>query len=682
MCKVVVEYVWVPQRCETCKGVGHEGSNHPTIRTLVHRTTPPIQCALDFRLNELPMPLLDIAISQPCSCFGNNILAFRSESCFYNKLVVGNGRGLGLASAFSWKKFCITEKVGKNHSLGRVEVWRGGLIIKAVATLEIGNATHKNEVVKGYQNRLRMDIDSVKSNSPAFEPQSSSEDSTELDERERLRRMRISKANKGNTPWNKGRKHTPETLQRIKERTRLAMQDPKVKMKLVNMGHAQSEETRTKIGVGVRLGWARRREKLMLQEKCYFEWQNLIAEAAQKGLSGEEELQWDSYKTLDKQLEKEWLQSVEERKSMPRPKGSKRAPKSAEQKRKISEAISAKWADPEYRNRVCSSLAKFHGISERVERKPRRKPSGDGQTRKRSPIKKDETDNIAKRETKSPVHRVRSKRRKAPSYKDPLASSKLEMLKNIRAQRAAAMSKRSEAIFRAKLLIAEAEKASKALELAAQTNPHVQKSLIESRELIAEALQFIESIENDDPISFENDNGLSENSTERVPHDEEDLDTSIQTPDVINHSTVNGVHSLSSSKTEDFSFNKFGLPDLVNGNSSSPCHNVLHESKQKFDQMRSNSFLSLELSHTVNCSKFTTNLADPELNPNGGTEHTEKPLVDGLEFHPENVEAPKKEKPLVDGSEFQPENVEAPKKAANIIKKWVRGRLVEVVEET
>ncbi|XP_011079210.1 uncharacterized protein LOC105162786 [Sesamum indicum] len=606
------------------------------------------------------MPLLDIAISQPCSCFRNNILAFRSETRFHNKLVVGNDRGLGLglglASAFSWKKFCITETVGRNHSLGRLEVRRGGLMIKAVATLEIGKATHKNEVVKGYENRLRLDIDSVKSNSPAFEPQSSSEDSTELDERERLRRMRISKANKGNTPWNKGRKHSPETLRRIKERTRLAMQDPKVKMKLSNMGHAQSEETRMKIGVGVRLGWERRREKLMLQEKCYFEWQNLIAEAAQKGLSGEEELQWDSYKTLDKQLEKEWLQSVEERKNMPRPKGSKRAPKSPEQKRKISEAISAKWADPEYRNRVCSSLAKFHGISERVERKPRRKPSGDGQARKRGPIKKDETDNLVKRETKSPVHRVRSKRRKAPSYKDPFASSKLEMLKNIRAQRAAAMSKRSEAICRAKLLIAEAEKASKALELAAKTSPHVQKSLMESRMLIAEALQFIESIENEDPISLENDNSLSENSSEPVPHVEEDIDTSIQTPDLINHSTVNGVHSLSSSKTEDFSFNKFGLPDLVNGNCSSSCHNDLHETEQKFDQMHPNSFLSLELNHTVNCSKCTTNHADPELNPNGDTEHTEKPLGDGSEFQSENVEA-------------------------KIIKKWVRGRLVEVVEE-
>jgi hypothetical protein len=35
------------------------------------------------------------------------------------------------------------------------------------------------------------------------------EDDEAVDEREKMRRMRISQANKGNTPWNKGRKHSP-----------------------------------------------------------------------------------------------------------------------------------------------------------------------------------------------------------------------------------------------------------------------------------------------------------------------------------------------------------------------------------------------------------------------------------------------------------------------------------------
>lgn len=94
------------------------------------------------------------------------------------------------------------------------------------------------------------------------------------------------------------------------------------------------------------MGWQRRREKLILQETCHFEWQNLIAEGSRRGYKGEEELQWDSYQILDEELKKEWLESVEQRKKMPRPVGNRRAPKSAAQRRKISESISAKWADP------------------------------------------------------------------------------------------------------------------------------------------------------------------------------------------------------------------------------------------------------------------------------------------------------------------------------------------------
>ncbi|KAL0441297.1 UNVERIFIED_CONTAM: hypothetical protein Sradi_0068600 [Sesamum radiatum] len=452
----------------------------------------------------------------------------------------------------------------------------------------------------------------------------------EVDEREKLRRMRISKANKGNTPWNKGKKHSPETLQRIKERTRLAMQDPKVKMKLINLGHAQSEETRLKIGVGVRLGWERRREKLMLQETCHYEWQNLISKAARKGLLGEEELHWDSYKILSKELEQEWLQSVEQRKTKLRPKGSKRAPKSAEQKRKISEAIAAKWADPEYRNRVCSALAKFHGIAERAERKPRRRPSADGQTQKRSPRKKDENKDPAERETKTQVQRVTSKRRRTPSYKDPLASTKLEMLKNIRAQRTAASTK--------KMLIAEAEKAAEALELAAKKSPLAKASLMESRMLIAEAIQLIESIEHEDRISSENE----ENSTESASHLEEEIDSDTHDLEVMKHTKVNGVHSSSAPviETGELSFNKFILPDMVNGNSSGSCSsNILK--LRKLHQTSSNDLLSLDLGSMVKHSNFK-NLDDHKQNLNGNSEHMQKPSVNGVGFYSANARAPEK----------------------------------------
>ena len=84
----------------------------------------------------------------------------------------------------------------------------------------------------------------------------------------------------------------------------------------------------------------------MVQESCCTEWQNLIAEASRQGYVGQEELQWNSYETLDEQLKQDWLMSVEQRKQVARTPSSKRAPKSPEKRRKITKAIAAKWADP------------------------------------------------------------------------------------------------------------------------------------------------------------------------------------------------------------------------------------------------------------------------------------------------------------------------------------------------
>ncbi|XLS97265.1 hypothetical protein HN51_040000 [Arachis hypogaea] len=100
----------------------------------------------------------------------------------------------------------------------------GTLLIKAVATFELKILPHKRDECT-HSTDLHL---AIANSAPGFHLDSSDEESQELDEREKLRRMRISKANKGNTPWNKGRKHSPETLRKIRERTRLAMQNPKV----------------------------------------------------------------------------------------------------------------------------------------------------------------------------------------------------------------------------------------------------------------------------------------------------------------------------------------------------------------------------------------------------------------------------------------------------------------------
>lgn len=47
--------------------------------------------------------------------------------------------------------------------------------------------------------------------------------------KESERRRKIGLANKGRVPWNKGKRHSPDTVARIRERTRQAMRDPKVK---------------------------------------------------------------------------------------------------------------------------------------------------------------------------------------------------------------------------------------------------------------------------------------------------------------------------------------------------------------------------------------------------------------------------------------------------------------------
>lgn len=163
------------------------------------------------------MPLLDIATAQ--ASLQNPLGPLRAHShvhckVFSSPFTFGDDkRLLSLGKCIEFRR--------KINGFERSKLW-----IKAIATFEPQSSVHKgdgnrktsrgNEQLGANSDTLTAQVESLR------------EDSMTLDDREELRRKRISKANKGNTPWNKGRKHSPETLQKIRERTRLAMQDPKV----------------------------------------------------------------------------------------------------------------------------------------------------------------------------------------------------------------------------------------------------------------------------------------------------------------------------------------------------------------------------------------------------------------------------------------------------------------------
>ncbi|WVZ62288.1 hypothetical protein U9M48_012052 [Paspalum notatum var. saurae] len=283
-----------------------------------------------------------------------------------------------------------------------------------------------------------------------------------------------------------------------------------VKKKLVNLGHAQSEETRVKISEGVRRGWSLRLQRLMVQDGCFVEWRDMVADAARKGFAGGVALQWNSYKILSEQMQQEWLENLQKKRSMPRPRGNRRAPKTPEQRRKIAEAIAAKWLDQEYRERVCSGIASYHGSSTGIKmpRKPR--PAGETSVKRETMKKKPmQARAVSLDDAHGKGATVKRKKCAAP-YKDPMVGEKLEMISKIRAQRAALEIEKKEAIRRARSLIAEAEKAADALETAAATSPFAQASLIEARKLVTEARLSLECVDDEGPPENASDDTLDE----------------------------------------------------------------------------------------------------------------------------------------------------------------------------
>jgi len=139
-------------------------------------------------------------------------------------------------------------------------------------------------------------------------------------------------------PWNKGRKHSPETLERIRRRTRAALQKPEVREKLrkAALGRRHGSGTKAKIRASRLATVARGKGARDLMR----EHRKLV-----KGI-------WED--VLSIQVRRESLHAerlAERRLRKAKVREAVKGAKSAEHRAKISRAIKAKWESKPFRDK-------------------------------------------------------------------------------------------------------------------------------------------------------------------------------------------------------------------------------------------------------------------------------------------------------------------------------------------
>lgn len=175
-------------------------------------------------------------------------------------------------------------------------------------------------------------------------------------------RRKISAANKGNIPWNKGRKHSEETRRKIAAATKMAMTAPHVreKLRLQATGRRHTEETKRKIRTSSRL----RRSSGADSGKS--------SSLRRSRTPVPFEFSHELVAALDSCITKRYRRRFIEEPEKYRPDGRPRRPMPEATRRKLSERIRQMWADDaEYRNKVS------RGIEARYKRSDGKSPLTD-----------------------------------------------------------------------------------------------------------------------------------------------------------------------------------------------------------------------------------------------------------------------------------------------------------------
>ncbi|PSC72488.1 stress response NST1 [Micractinium conductrix] len=147
----------------------------------------------------------------------------------------------------------------------------GGTPPVALRTLQQQHQQHRDEQQQQQQQQQAAAAVALAELTAVAEPTTSD---AELQPHEVQRRAKISAANKGRTPWNKGRKHPPEVIERIRAATQRAMQRPEVRERLAKANERRephSEAAKNKIRAKLQERADKAREEIQQQAEIVVE---------------------------------------------------------------------------------------------------------------------------------------------------------------------------------------------------------------------------------------------------------------------------------------------------------------------------------------------------------------------------------------------------------------------------